>query len=432
MSAPNPDDDIGWPGGRLRLSERVHVMGVLNVTPDSFSDGGLHADADAAVDAALRMVEEGADIIDVGGESTRPGAPEVPAEEETRRVARVIESLRAKTGVPISIDTRKADVARAALDAGADIVNDVSALRDDPGLGPFCAERECPVILMHMKGTPRTMQADPQYEDVAGEVREFLGGAVARAEAAGIARERIIVDPGIGFGKTIEHNLTLVNRLDEIAPAGRPVLLGASRKSFIGKTLGIDSPAERLEGTLAVTALAVARGARIIRVHDVKANVRVVRMAEAVISERPTALNAENAKDAENGNRHAEQLRLDGVTNRVIGAAIAVHQALGPGLLESTYSLCLEHELRARGMRVEREKPLDVVYDGVRIDGGYRVDLLVDDDVVVELKSVQKLLPIHEAQLLTYLKHAGLKVGLLLNFNVTLLKNGLQRVVRGF
>ncbi|MHC4247561.1 MAG: dihydropteroate synthase [Planctomycetota bacterium] len=282
MNAPGPDDVI-WPRGRLRLSERVHVMGILNVTPDSFSDGGLHADPDAALEAALRMVEEGADIIDVGGESTRPGAPEVPADEEVRRVVPVIERVRARTDVPISIDTRKAPVARAALDAGADIVNDVSALRDDPGLAALSAERECPVVLMHMKGTPRTMQADPRYEDVGAEVREFLGGALARAEAAGVARERTIVDPGIGFGKTLEHNLALVNRLDELAALGRPVLIGASRKSFIGKTLSLDSPSDRLEGTLAVTALAVERGARIVRVHDVEANVRVVRMAEAVL-----------------------------------------------------------------------------------------------------------------------------------------------------
>jgi len=276
-------DDVIWQRGRLRLSERVHVMGILNVTPDSFSDGGLHEDADSAVESALRMVEEGADIIDVGGESTRPGAPEVPADEEICRVATVIESLRAKSRVPISIDTRKAKVARAALDAGADIVNDVSALRDDPALGPLCAERECPVVLMHMKGTPRTMQADPRYDDVVDEVRNFLGEAVARAEAAGVARERTIVDPGIGFGKTVAHNLELVSRLDELGETGRPVLLGASRKSFIGKVLDIDSPAERLEGTLAVTALGVARGARIVRVHDVEANVRVARMAEAVL-----------------------------------------------------------------------------------------------------------------------------------------------------
>ena len=427
MSVRYPD--VVWPRGRLRLSERVHIMGILNVTPDSFSDGGLHATEDAAVEAALRMVEEGADVIDVGGESTRPAAEEVPEEEEIRRVAPVIERVRARTDVPISIDTRKAPVARAALDSGADIVNDVSALRDDPALAALCAERECPVVLMHMKGTPRTMQADPCYDDVVAEVRAFLEDALARAEAAGVARERTIVDPGIGFGKTVEHNLTLVNRLDEIAPAGRPVLLGASRKSFIGKTLSLDSPRERLEGTLAVTVLAVARGARIVRVHDVRANVRAVRMAEAVLTETSTTLSAENA---ENGIQRAERLRLDSVTNRIIGAAIAVHKALGPGLLESTYSLCLEHELNARGMRVVREKPLDLAYDGVKIDGGYRVDLLVDDEIIVELKSVQKLLPIHEAQLLTYLKLAGLKVGLLFNFNVAILKNGMRRVVRGF
>ena len=276
--------DIVWPRGRLDLSARVHVMGIVNVTPDSFSDGGSYASADAAADAAFAMLEEGADIVDVGGESTRPGADPVPEEEEMRRVVPVIERVRARTAAPVSVDTRRASVARAALEAGADIVNDVTALRDDPALGPLCAERECPVVLMHMKGDPRTMQKDPRYDDLLGEVRAFLEEAVARAEAAGVARSRTIIDPGIGFGKTVEHNLELVKRLDEVASLGRPVLVGASRKSFIGRTLGTDEPTDRLEGTLAVTALAVARGARIVRVHDVRENVRAVRMAEAVLT----------------------------------------------------------------------------------------------------------------------------------------------------
>ena len=278
-----PTCDIEWPGGRLELSRRVHVMGIVNVTPDSFSDGGTWATAAAAAEGALRMLDDGADLIDVGGESTRPGAAEVPADEEVRRVVPVIERIRARTGAPVSIDTRKAAVAAAALDAGANIVNDVSALRDDPALAALCAERGIPVILMHMKGTPRTMQASPEYDDLIGEVRAFFEDALARAQDAGVARSRTVLDPGIGFGKTAEHNLTLLNHLDAFAPLGRPLLVGASRKSVIGKVLDLPVT-DRLEGTLAVTALAVARGARMIRVHDVRENVRVVRMAEAVVA----------------------------------------------------------------------------------------------------------------------------------------------------
>jgi dihydropteroate synthase len=276
--------DVKWPGGELLLSRRVHVMGILNVTPDSFSDGGKWRETEAAFRRGLEMIDEGADVIDVGGESTRPGSDYVEADEEIRRVVPVIERLcREKPGVVVSVDTRKAPVARPALDAGARIVNDVSALRDDPALGGLAAERGAPVILMHMKGTPRNMQKDPQYDDLLGEVRAFFEDALARAEAAGIPRSRTILDPGIGFGKRLEDNLALLNRLDEFASLGRPVLVGASRKSFIGATL--DLPVEeRLEGTLAATALAVARGARIIRAHDVKANVRVVRMMEAMLA----------------------------------------------------------------------------------------------------------------------------------------------------
>jgi dihydropteroate synthase len=276
--------DVQWPGGELRLSRRVHVMGILNVTPDSFSDGGKWRETEAAFRHGLEMIDEGADVIDIGGESTRPGSGYVEADEEIRRVVPVIERLcRERPGVVISVDTRKAPVARAALDAGARIVNDVSALRDDPALGELCAEREAPVILMHMKGTPRNMQKDPHYDDLLGEVRSFFEDALARAGAAGIPRSRTILDPGIGFGKRLEDNLALLNRLDEFASLGRPVLVGASRKSFIGMTLDLPLE-ERLEGTLATTALAVARGARIIRAHDVKANVRVVRMTEAMLA----------------------------------------------------------------------------------------------------------------------------------------------------
>lgn len=275
--------DVEWPRGRLELSRRVYVMGIVNVTPDSFSDGGSYPTVRSAVDAALRMLDEGADIVDVGGESTRPGAEPVPAGEEIARVLPVVEGIRAKSSAPISVDTRKAAVARACLAAGADIVNDVSALRHDPEMGTVCAAAGSPVILMHMKGEPRTMQLAPSYSDLLGEVRAFLEEAVARAGRMGIPRERTIVDPGIGFGKTAEHNLALLNRLGELAPIGRPLAVGASRKSFIGHVLGLPV-GERLEGTLAVTALAVARGARLVRVHDVKANVRAVRMAEAVLA----------------------------------------------------------------------------------------------------------------------------------------------------
>jgi len=281
---------------------------------------------------------------------------------------------------------------------------------------------------MHMKGTPRDMQTDPNYDDLLGEVSEFFRSALDRAARAGIPRSHTILDPGIGFGKTVAHNLTLVNHLDEFAALGRPMLVGASRKSFIGKTLGLDSPADRLAGTLAVTALAVARGARILRVHDVRQNVRAVRMAEAVLAATPTTLTAEGAANAE------KRQRLNGITEAVIGGAIAVHKALGPGLLESTYAACLEHELRMCGLKVEREKPLGVSYRGVRLDCGYRVDLLVEGQAIVELKAVKAFEPFHEAQLLTYLKLAGLKVGLLLNFNVPLLKDGIgiKRVVNNF
>jgi dihydropteroate synthase len=279
--------DIVWSRGRLELSRRVHVMGILNVTPDSFSDGGSYATIDDAVAAAVRMAGEGADIIDVGGESTRPGSAEVNLDTELRRVVPVIAGIRVRSAVPISVDTRKAAVARAALDAGADIVNDISALGDDPEMGPLCAESGAPVVLMHMKGTPRTMQAAPRYDDVLREVCAFLADAVGRAASAGIDRSRLVLDPGIGFGKRLEDNLTLVAGLEAIVALGYPVMVGTSRKSFIGRVLargGEPLPtSERLEGSLAVTAVSVVKGVRLVRVHDVAANVRVVRMVEAIL-----------------------------------------------------------------------------------------------------------------------------------------------------
>jgi dihydropteroate synthase len=281
--------DIEWPRGRLELSRRAYVFGILNVTPDSFSDGGAYGSVSHAVDAAVRMIDEGADVIDIGGESTRPGSDPVPDDEEARRVVPVIEAIRARSAIPLSVDTRKATVARCAIDAGADIVNDISALRDDPAMGPLCAEAGAPVVLMHMQGRPRTMQADPRYDDVVGEVKQFFADAILRATRAGVPESRLILDPGIGFGKRLVDNLTLVNRLDAFAELGRPLMMAASRKSFIGGTLaradGIPlDVGERLEGTLAVTVLALVRGARLLRVHDVEPNVRAVRMAEAILS----------------------------------------------------------------------------------------------------------------------------------------------------
>lgn len=244
-------------------------MGILNVTPDSFSDGGRFLSPDAAVERALAMEKEGADIIDVGGESSRPGAEPVPVEEELRRVLPVLERLRGKLRIPISIDTTKAEVAEAALRAGASIVNDISALRFDPAMAPLVAKFGAGLVLMHMLGTPKTMQQAPHYEDVVTEVRDFLAERAQYAQSQGIPREAIAVDPGIGFGKTVEHNLELLRRLPELVELGFPVLVGPSRKSFIGAILGLGVE-ERLEGTLAACAVAVVRGADILRVHDVK------------------------------------------------------------------------------------------------------------------------------------------------------------------
>ncbi|HHY46150.1 MAG TPA: dihydropteroate synthase [Firmicutes bacterium] len=269
---------------RLHLGERTYIMGILNVTPDSFSDGGLYLDTDAAVAHARALVADGADIIDVGGESTRPGAQPVPCEEELARVIPVIERIREEIPVPISIDTYKAEVARQAIRAGAGIINDISALRMDPDLGRVAAEHDVPVVLMHMQGEPRTMQADPRYKCVVSEVISFLREAEDRAVSCGIRPERIIVDPGIGFGKLLEHNLEILRRLREFTVLGHPILVGTSRKSFIASMVG-RSLDERDDGTLATVALAVAGGADIVRVHDVKRAVRAARIADAILRE---------------------------------------------------------------------------------------------------------------------------------------------------
>jgi dihydropteroate synthase len=257
------------------------VMGVLNVTPDSFSDGGLYAGLDAAVARAERMVEEGAAIVDVGGESTRPGASPVSANEEIRRVVPVIERVASRMAVPVSVDTSKPEVMRAAVDAGAQMINDVRALRM-PGALAAAAESNAAVCLMHMQGEPASMQSAPAYEDVIAEVRSFLDARVAACLSAGIPRERICIDPGIGFGKRLEHNLELLAGLAGIGEPSLPIVVGVSRKSLVGIITG-RPPAERLAGSVAFAALAVARGARIVRAHDVAATVDAVKVAAALL-----------------------------------------------------------------------------------------------------------------------------------------------------
>jgi dihydropteroate synthase len=260
------------------------IMGIVNVTPDSFSDGGLFLDADAAVEHGRRLAAEGAAILDVGGESTRPGAEPVGADEELRRVVPVVERLAEDGPARVSIDTTKAAVARGALDAGATIVNDVSAFRFDPELAGLVAERGVDCCLMHMLGEPRTMQTDPRYEDVVSEVKAFLEERLAVAVAAGVPEERVWLDPGIGFGKTVEHNLELLRRLDEIVAIGRPVVVGTSRKSFLGKLAGGRDEGERLPGTIATNVLALERGATVFRVHDVVQNADALAVAAATVS----------------------------------------------------------------------------------------------------------------------------------------------------
>lgn len=272
-------------GARTLTFERSLVMGIINVTPDSFSGDGVGADADAAVQQGLVFAEAGADILDVGGESTRPGSEGVSAEEELRRVLPVIEGLAGKVSIPISIDTSKPEVCRAALQAGATLINDVYGLRQ-PGMLELAAGTGAPVVIMHMQGQPRDMQHHPQYEDVVAEVYGFLAERIAAAVAAGIAEEQIIIDPGFGFGKSAAHNLELVKRLREFRSLGRPVLLGPSRKRTIGDITG--KPADqRLFGTAALCAIGLANGASIIRVHDVPEMVDVARVADAVGSYHP-------------------------------------------------------------------------------------------------------------------------------------------------
>jgi dihydropteroate synthase len=270
-------------GGRsLDFSMKTGIMGILNVTPDSFYDGGRYLDPQVAVDRAHRMVAEGADIIDIGGQSSRPGSDPVPEAEEEDRVLPVVKAVAKSVSSIISVDTYRAGIARAALDAGAHLINDISALRFDPALLGVVAERRAPLILMHMQGLPRDMQLNPRYEALIDEVFAFLGERLGAAQAAGIPTEHLLIDPGIGFGKGARHNLELLRKLHQFRALGRPMVVGTSRKSFIGLILGTDVD-DRLEGTAATVAVAIAQGADIIRVHDVQAMVRVARMLDAML-----------------------------------------------------------------------------------------------------------------------------------------------------
>jgi len=282
----------------LPTSRRCLVMGILNVTPDSFSDGGRYLDHRAAVAHGLQLAAEGADLLDVGGESTRPGATYVDEAEELARVLPVIESLARATDVPISIDTRKASVARAAVAAGAAIVNDVSAGRDDPDLFGAVAQAKVPLVLMHMRGTPATMQIDPHYDDVVAEVEAFLAERCAAAEAAGVAHDALVIDPGIGFGKRDPHNYALLASLARFTRLGHPLLVGTSRKGFVGRALQLPVH-DLVEGSAATVVWAVERGARIVRVHDVRHMLRVVRMTEALMYAERAAPSDRGASGAE-------------------------------------------------------------------------------------------------------------------------------------
>jgi len=279
------------------LGQRTWIMGVLNITPDSFSDGGLYFDKDRAISRGLELAAEGADIIDVGGESTKPGSDPVPAEEELKRIIPVISALRAKTDVLISVDTTKSEIAEAAIEAGADIINDISAFRFDSRMPLLAAQKGVSVILMHMKGIPKTMQIDPSYVDLLAEIKSFLQEKIEAAQASGINKEKIIIDPGIGFGKSAEDNLILINNLSFLEELERPILIGTSRKSFLGSILNLP-PLERSEGTIASAILSIIRGAHILRVHDVGSIKRATLVAESILNEN-LALNALGEKKEE-------------------------------------------------------------------------------------------------------------------------------------
>ncbi|MFQ5869187.1 MAG: dihydropteroate synthase [Candidatus Zixiibacteriota bacterium] len=265
----------------LDFSQRAYIMGVLNLTPDSFFDGRMFPEPEAAVQHAFQMEAEGADIIDLGGESTRPGAQAVPLKEEFRRVLPVLKRLSGRLKVPISIDTYKSEVAERCIQCGAEIVNDISGLYFDPRMKEIVARHQVPVIVMHIKGTPRDMQKDPQYRDLIGEILSFFRESISRADAAGVPADKIIIDPGIGFGKSFAHNLDILKGLESFKVLGKPIMVGVSRKSFLGKILDLPVD-ERLEASIAAALYAVLRGANIVRVHDVAATVRALRTVEAI------------------------------------------------------------------------------------------------------------------------------------------------------
>jgi dihydropteroate synthase len=260
-------------------------MGVLNVTPDSFSDGGLYLEPQRAIEHGLRMAEEGADIIDVGGESSRPGSDPAPLDEELKRVIPVIEGLASRLEIPLSVDTYKSQVAERAIEAGAQMINDISGLRFDPQVPAVAARFDTPLIIMHIKGSPKTMQQNPSYEDLMGEIIAYLREGIEKAERGGVDPHQVIVDPGIGFGKRVQDNLIIINRLDELNTLGRPLLIGTSRKSFIGALLGAEVH-QRGVGTLATVAVSVLKGAHIVRVHDVAPMKQAVDMVDAIINAR--------------------------------------------------------------------------------------------------------------------------------------------------
>jgi len=271
-------------GEKISFGAEPWLMGILNVTPDSFSDGGNFFAPEAAVERALELIEQGAKIIDIGGESTRPGSKEIPSKEELKRIIPVVRKLRRQTSTYISIDTRKSQVARAALEEGADLINDISALRHDPEMAQVVASYQVPVVLMHMLGEPETMQASPHYNNLLFDVKYFFLTRMREASRAGIQEDSLILDPGIGFGKTVEDNLKIINNLNYYHGLKRPILIGPSRKSFIGKILGV-GPENRLEGTIAAVIMSYLRGAIIFRVHDVKEVKRALQVAESIVKE---------------------------------------------------------------------------------------------------------------------------------------------------
>ena len=275
-----------WRKYCLDFSKKTYIMGILNITPDSFSDAGLYFDKSAAIERGIRMAEEGADIIDIGGESTRPGSEQITTEEELKRTISVIEALAREIRIPISIDTYKSEIARGALDAGASMVNDISGLRFDPKMPEVVSQYDVPVVIMHIKGTPRDMQQNPQYEALIPEIMDYLRAGITIARKAGIPDDKIVIDPGIGFGKTYEDNFKIIHDLHEFTFFRKPILIGPSRKSFIGKILGDVPVTDRLEGTAAAVSVSIMNGANIIRVHDVKEMVKVAKVADAIKKEK--------------------------------------------------------------------------------------------------------------------------------------------------